>query len=120
MAGLLVLGWVLLPRAFPLPEGLDEAPAPSPRLLDRSGADLAHVPRGDLFRHEPVTYAQIPRPLIDATLVAEDKRKILEFAHRYTLHSVNFDKPNSDPFFNINTPEDLSAAEEMAEKLLNE
>ena len=53
-------------------------------------------------------------------LVAEDKRKILEFANRYTLHSVNFDKPNSDPFFNINTPEDLTAAEEMAEKLLNE
>ena len=53
-------------------------------------------------------------------LVAEDKRKILEFANRFTLHSVNFDKPNSDPFFNINTPEDLTAAEEMAEQLLNE
>ncbi|NKB52182.1 MAG: molybdenum cofactor guanylyltransferase MobA [Rhizobiaceae bacterium] len=50
-------------------------------------------------------------------LVAEDKRKILEFANRYSLHSVNFDKPNSDPFFNINTPEDLEAAEDMAKEL---
>ena len=47
-------------------------------------------------------------------LVAEDKRKILEFANRYTLHSVNFDKPNTDLFFNINTPEDLAEAEKMA------
>ena len=47
-------------------------------------------------------------------LVAEDKRKILEFANRYTLHSVNFDKPGTDPFFNINTPQDLAQAEEMA------
>ncbi len=50
-------------------------------------------------------------------LVAEDKRKILEFAHRYSLHSVNFDKPNTDPFFNINTPEDLVAAEDMAKEI---
>ena len=47
-------------------------------------------------------------------LVAEDKRKILEFANRHTLHSVNFDEPGTDPFFNINTPQDLAQAEEMA------
>jgi molybdopterin-guanine dinucleotide biosynthesis protein A len=51
---------------------------------------------------------------LERFLVVEDKRKILEFANRYTLHSVNFDKPNTDPFFNINTPEDLAAAEKMA------
>lgn len=50
-------------------------------------------------------------------LVAEDKRKILEFANRYTLHSVSFDKPGTDPFFNINTPQDLAQAEEMAKAL---
>ena len=51
---------------------------------------------------------------LERFLVDEDKRKILEFANRYTLHSVNFDKPNSDPFFNINTPDDLAEAEQMA------
>jgi molybdopterin-guanine dinucleotide biosynthesis protein A len=46
-------------------------------------------------------------------LVKEDKRKILEFASRYTLHSVSFDKPGTDHFFNINTPGDLETAEIM-------
>jgi len=46
-------------------------------------------------------------------LVKEDKRKILEFARRYPLSEVNFDKADSDPFFNINTPEDMEHAEQM-------
>lgn len=50
-------------------------------------------------------------------LVEEDKRKILEFANRYSLHSVSFDKPGADPFFNINTPEDLAKAQQMADQL---
>lgn len=47
-------------------------------------------------------------------LVSEDKRKILEFADRYRRQSVNFDKPGADPFFNINTPDDLKKAQQMA------
>ena len=57
-----------------------------------------------------------PVSLADALehfLVDEDKRKILEFANRYTLHEVNFDDEGRDPFFNINTPEDLKQAEQM-------
>ena len=57
---------------------------------------------------------------LEKFLVDEDKRKILEFANRYTLHSVNFDKPDSDPFFNINTPDDLKAAEKMAKAMTDE
>ena len=53
-------------------------------------------------------------------LVAEDKRKILEFANRYTLHSVDFNKPGTDPFFNINTPEDLAKAAQMAKDIAGE
>lgn len=46
-------------------------------------------------------------------LVDEDKRKILEFANRYTLHEVAFaTQPGGDPFFNINTRDDLAVAEE--------
>lgn len=69
-----------------------------------------------LDRIHPV-FGLWPIALADALqhfLVAEDKRKILEFANRYTLHSVSFDKPGTDPFFNINTPQDLAQAEEMA------
>ncbi|MEP1207966.1 MAG: molybdenum cofactor guanylyltransferase MobA [Rhizobiaceae bacterium] len=58
--------------------------------------------------------------VLERFLVVEDKRKILEFANRYTLHSVNFDKPDSDPFFNINTPDDLEAAEQMAKAMADE
>ena len=46
-------------------------------------------------------------------LVEEDKRKILEFANRYPLTEVNFDDVGSDPFFNINTPEDMAIAQKM-------
>lgn len=51
---------------------------------------------------------------LETFLVQEDKRKILEFAHRYTLHSVDFDKAGEDPFFNINTPEDMAIARARA------
>ena len=71
------------------------------------------------FSHERIhpVFGLWPIALADELehfLVAEDKRKILEFANRYTLHSVSFDKPGTDPFFNINTPQDLAQAEEMA------
>jgi len=51
---------------------------------------------------------------LEKFLVQEDKRKILEFANRYTLHSVDFDKVGEDPFFNINTPEDMAIAQSRA------
>lgn len=54
---------------------------------------------------------------LEQFLVKEDKRKILEFAKRYRLHSVEFDEPGTDPFFNINTPEDLAKAQQMAGQL---
>ena len=71
------------------------------------------------FSHERIhpVFGLWPIALADELehfLVAEDKRKILEFANRYTLHTVSFDKPGTDPFFNINTPQDLAQAEEMA------
>jgi len=48
-------------------------------------------------------------------LVDEDKRKILEFANRYDLHEIRFDTHSGDPFFNINTPDDLEKARHIAE-----
>ena len=86
------------------------------RLVGATNAPLDIAMAQSVGRIHPV-FGLWPIALADALedfLVAEDKRKILEFAKRYTLHSVNFDKPNSDPFFNINTPEDLAQAEQMA------
>lgn len=40
----------------------------------------------------------------------ENMRKILTFAERYNLIEVDFDGEGHDPFFNINTSEDLESA----------
>ncbi len=55
-----------------------------------------------------------PFELTDALRIAvtrEDLRKILVFAERYSLTSVRWEE--GDPFFNINRPEDLEAAEKL-------
>ncbi|MCR9213054.1 MAG: molybdenum cofactor guanylyltransferase MobA [Proteobacteria bacterium] len=44
-------------------------------------------------------------------LVEEDLRKILVFADRYQRVNVVWEKEEGDPFFNINSPEDLVEAE---------
>lgn len=71
---LLALTWHVLPYAFPIPENLLAGPAPSPLLLDRTGAVLDDVPRLDYFRHKPASLDEIPLDLVQATLAAEDKR----------------------------------------------
>ncbi|MFD0918019.1 molybdenum cofactor guanylyltransferase MobA [Pseudahrensia aquimaris] len=48
---------------------------------------------------------------LEQYLRIENKRKILTFAERYNLLEVVFDGEDEDPFFNINTPEDLHAAQ---------
>ncbi|MBL4666197.1 MAG: molybdenum cofactor guanylyltransferase MobA [Sneathiella sp.] len=47
---------------------------------------------------------------IRAALVGEDLRKILIFAERYSLSGVRWTDSEGDPFFNVNTPEDLEVA----------
>ena len=65
-----------------------------------------------------------PVDLADALehfLVDEDQRKILKFANRYNLQEIVFDVSDGytgyDPFFNINTPDDLERARQIAEGL---
>ena len=43
-----------------------------------------------------------------------DERKILAFADRHGYRTVPFDHSKGDPFFNVNTPDDLSTALAMA------
>jgi molybdopterin-guanine dinucleotide biosynthesis protein A len=46
-------------------------------------------------------------------LVDEDMRKIDLWTSRYSLVHVDFSTQPIDPFFNINRPEDLDAAESV-------
>ena len=57
---------------------------------------------------------------LERFLVEEDQRKIIVFAKRYTMHEIVFDTDGKDPFFNINTPDDLKAAQTMVEEYQNE
>jgi len=64
----------LVPLLAPLPEALQEPPAPHAVLRDRNGQELTHFPRDDYFRHHPASLDEIPEHLVKATLAAEDKR----------------------------------------------
>lgn len=74
MLGLAALTWALLPFAFRVPTGLEKPPLPSPQVLDREGIVLDQFPRPDHFRHQPVSFDELPPALLHATLAAEDKR----------------------------------------------
>lgn len=75
-------------------------------------------PAGDVWTH-PV-FALWPVALADALeayLTVENERKIIVFSQRHNQTNVHFsDQP--DPFFNINTPEDLALAQDRARSLL--
>ncbi len=86
------------------------------RLMDgrtAAGAELAFAASGG--RMHPVV-GLWPRRLAGAlrhALVEEDVRKVDSFTARYRCAEVMFADP--DPFFNVNRPEDLAAAEVLRE-----
>lgn len=68
-------------------------------------------------RHHPV-FGLWPIKLADDLeyfLVEEENRKVMLFVERYSNCQVNFDnlKNDVDPFFNVNTPDDMKSAEEI-------
>lgn len=70
-------GWLGL-KFVPLPDALSRAPEPSFELTDRSGATLRETRAGEHFL-KAITFREVPPPLVNAILAAEDKRF---FAHR--------------------------------------
>lgn len=69
------VGWLLLPYSVTLPPALMAARETSVRFLARDGEPLRQLLAADGQRvGEAVTFDQIPKVLIDATLAAEDKR----------------------------------------------
>jgi len=71
---LFLAAWYALPFALPLPAGLLENPAASPRFLDREGRIIGRLPLADSTRSTPVSLSEIPQDLIACTVAAEDKR----------------------------------------------
>ena len=67
------VGWLALPLV-PLPEGLFHPPAAGWELLDRHGHSLREVRADGQPFTQRVAFAEIPHPLVQATLAAEDAR----------------------------------------------
>lgn len=69
------LAWWGLPWCVALPAGLARPPTPSIRYLDRAGGPLRQLLTADGLRlGGPVALAEVPAPLVHATLAAEDRR----------------------------------------------
>jgi len=68
-------------------------------------------------RHHPV-FGIWPVSLLDALehfLVEEENRKVMLFVERYPYSQVEFENLENDidPFFNVNTPDDMKQAEKI-------
>jgi penicillin-binding protein 1C len=75
-------GWIAL-RFVPLPPALVNGQSPELEFVDRNGEPLRSVRAAELPFERTVSYGEIPRPLIEATLAAEDERF-------WTHHGVDF------------------------------
>ena len=84
--------------------------------LQADGAQLAQARSGGrrhpVFALWPVAVAAELR----AALEQDGLRKIDDFTDRYRLAIIDF-TGQPDPFFNINRPQDLAAAEQMADQM---
>lgn len=90
-----------------------------PRLLlaaGPSGLALAATQDGDRVRPQP-TFGLWPTALRDdlRQALAGGTRKILHWTDRHEAGLAVFPAHPWDPFFNVNTPDDLARAEAMAE-----
>ena len=80
-----------------------------------TGIALAATPDGDRIRRHP-TFGLWPTALRDDLRAAlkDGLRKVVLWTDRHGAATALFPDQPHDPFFNINTPEDLAAAEGMA------
>jgi molybdopterin-guanine dinucleotide biosynthesis protein A len=81
--------------------------------VERGGAEIACAASGGrthpVFGLWPVSLAgELRRAVVD-----EGMRKIDLWTARYRTVAVEFSREPFDPFFNLNTPEDLALAEEL-------
>lgn len=87
--------------------------------INQQGSGIALA--GSNRRHHPV-FGIWPADLHDALetfLVEESNRKVMVFVERYKNCRVDFDCDGHDPFFNVNTPEDLEMAKNLLDRNLS-
>ncbi|CTQ31607.1 molybdenum cofactor guanylyltransferase MobA [Jannaschia rubra] len=89
-----------------------------PRLLEAagpSGLALAATREGDRIWPQP-TFGLWPTGLRDdlREALAQGTRKVLHWTDRHAVGLAVFPTDPFDPFFNVNTPEELAQAEAMA------
>jgi len=84
---------------------------------DASGAQLACATSGDATHPVIGLWPIAVRAELRHALVDEDLRKIDRFTARYKLAYADWPVAPHDPFFNINTPADIEAAEALALQL---
>ena len=53
---------------------------------------------------------------LESFLVDEQNRKVMLFVERYTHSMVEFEMGEVDPFFNVNTPDDMKKAEHLVSR----
>lgn len=79
------------------------------------GAELA-VAASDARSHPTIAlWAVALREDLRHALVVEDCRKVGDWLARYRLAMASWPSAPIDPFFNVNTPEDLAKAERLSE-----
>lgn len=83
----------------------------------REYADIAIAASGG--RHHPVVglWPASLKADLRRALVEEDVRKVERFASRYRVATVAWPAEPLDPFFNVNTPDDLIEAERLVSLL---
>lgn len=83
------------------------------------GADMAMARSAGRDHPVAALWPVAERAALRHALVEEDIRKIDRFTGRYRVAFVDFATEPVDPFFNINSPEDLAAAEDVISRFIN-
>jgi molybdenum cofactor guanylyltransferase len=75
------------------------------------GAEIAVAASGDRIHHAIALWPVSLRADLRRALLEQDLRKVSDFIGRYRNCVVDWPTTPVDPFFNVNRPEDIAAAE---------
>jgi len=81
---------------------------------ERAGADIAVARSGERDHYAIALWPVALRGALRRVLAEEELRKVAGFIGRFTATVVEWPTAPYDPFFNVNRPEDVERAEEMA------
>jgi molybdenum cofactor guanylyltransferase len=90
------------------------------RLQDQRVADRAEIVcacSGGAVHHVVALWSVALRASLRTALVAEDVRRVRTFLERHAVAYATWPVTPVDPFFNVNTPEDLAEANRLSARL---